>query len=84
MPSYPAGITVSSRALITLTDALRQRRTQRGTRWRRLAVGQQALLVLAHPQRNSQRRQQSTARTGQSRQVPLGDVVPSIVNCVAA
>ena len=48
MPSYPAGITVSSRALITLTDALRQRRTQRGTRWRRLAVGQQALLVLAH------------------------------------
>ena len=48
MPSYPAGITVSSRALITLTDALRQRRTQRGTRWRRLAVGEQALLVLAH------------------------------------
>ncbi len=48
MPSYPAGITVSSRALITLADALRQRRTQRGTRWRRLAVGEQALLVLAH------------------------------------
>ena len=48
MPSYPAGITVSSRALITLADALRQRRAQRGTRWRRLAVGEQALLVLAH------------------------------------
>jgi hypothetical protein len=48
VPSYPAGISVSSRALITLTDALRQRRTQRGTRWRRLAVGQQALLALAH------------------------------------
>jgi len=48
VPSYPAGISVSSRALITLADALRQRRTQRGTRWRRLPVGQQALLVLAH------------------------------------
>ena len=48
MLSYPAGISVSSRALITLTDALRQRRAQRGTRWRRLPVGQQALLVLAH------------------------------------
>ena len=48
MPSYPAGITVSSRALITLTDALRRRRTHRGTRWRRLAVGEQAMLVLAH------------------------------------
>jgi hypothetical protein len=48
VPSYPAGITVSSRALITLTDALRQRRTQRGTRWRRLPVGRQALLVMAH------------------------------------
>ena len=48
MPSYPAGMTVSSRALTTLADALRHRRTQRGTRWRRLDVGTQALLVVAH------------------------------------
>ena len=27
MPSYPAGFTVSNHALITLSDALRQRRT---------------------------------------------------------
>jgi hypothetical protein len=48
VPSYPAGMTVSSRALTTLADALRHRRTQRGTRWRRLDVGTQALLVVAH------------------------------------
>ena len=48
MPSYPAGMTVSSHALTTLADALRHRRTQRGTRWRRLDVGTQALLVVAH------------------------------------
>src|SRR3954447_12018800 len=41
-------MTMSNRALITLSDALRQRRTQRGTRWRRLPAGQQALLVIAH------------------------------------
>jgi hypothetical protein len=46
--SYPAGMTVSNRALMTLADALRQRRTQLGTRWRRLNVGAQALLVIAH------------------------------------
>jgi Helix-turn-helix of DDE superfamily endonuclease len=39
---------VSSRALTTLADALRHRRAQRGTRWRRLDVGTQALLVIAH------------------------------------
>jgi hypothetical protein len=41
-------MTVSNRALITLSDALRRTRNQRGTRWRKLTVGQQALLVLAH------------------------------------
>jgi hypothetical protein len=46
--SYPAGMTMSNRALIMLSDALRQRRTQRGTRWRRLRAGEQALLVVAH------------------------------------
>jgi hypothetical protein len=39
---------VSNHALITLADALRQRRSSVGTRWRRLSVGQQAMLVLAH------------------------------------
>ena len=48
MPSYPSGMTVSNRALITVSDALRRSRNTRGTRWRRLSVGQQALLVLAH------------------------------------
>jgi hypothetical protein len=48
VPSYPAGVTVSNHALITLSDALRQRRAQVGTRWRRLTVGEQALLVVAH------------------------------------
>ena len=48
MPSYRAGFAMSNHALITLTDALRQRRSQLGTRWRRLTVGHQALLVLAH------------------------------------
>ncbi len=46
--SYPSAMTVSTRALIMLADALRQRRTQLRTRWRRLDAGQQALLVLAH------------------------------------
>ncbi len=48
MPSYPAGMTVSNRSLIMLADALRQRRTVLGTKWRRLPVGRQALLVVAH------------------------------------
>jgi hypothetical protein len=48
VPSYPAGVTVSNHALLTLSDALRHRRAQVGTRWRRLTVGEQALLVVAH------------------------------------
>ncbi len=48
MLSYPSGMTVSNRALIMLADALRHRRTQLRTRWRRLAAGDQALLVVAH------------------------------------
>src|SRR5215210_8174164 len=39
---------VSNRALTTLADALRHRRTVIGSRWRRLSAGKQALLVLAH------------------------------------
>src|SRR3954467_1812730 len=41
-------MSVSNRALIMLADLLRQRRAQRGTRWRRLAAGRQALLVVAY------------------------------------
>jgi hypothetical protein len=39
---------MSNNALITLSDSLRAHRNQLGTRWRRLTVGRQALLVLAH------------------------------------
>jgi hypothetical protein len=46
--SYPAGFTVSNHALLTLSDALRHRRSSVGTRWRRLSVGEQTRLVLAH------------------------------------
>ena len=48
MPSYPSGMTVSNRALITLADVLRQHRRTLGTRWRRLDPGRQALLAVAH------------------------------------
>jgi hypothetical protein len=46
--SHPSGLSVSTRTLITLTTALQRSRNQLGTRWRRLAVGDQALLALAH------------------------------------
>ena len=48
MLSYPAGMTVSNRALIMLSDLLRHHRSVVGTRWRKLEPGQHALLVLAH------------------------------------
>ena len=48
MPSYPSGMTVSSRALQLLADALRRRRGELRTRWRRLDAGRQALLVVAY------------------------------------
>ena len=48
MLSYPSGMSVSSRALNLLTDALRRHRNQLATRWRKLSVGRQALLVLAY------------------------------------
>jgi len=38
---------MSNRSLIMLADALRQRRRELGTTWRRLDGGRQALLVLA-------------------------------------
>ncbi|CAA9433667.1 MAG: hypothetical protein AVDCRST_MAG66-3464 [uncultured Pseudonocardia sp.] len=46
--SYPSAMTVSTRALTTVTDLLRRHRTQRATRWRKLSAGRQALLVLAY------------------------------------
>ena len=52
MLSYPSGMSVSSRALIMLTDLLRSHRTQLGTRWRKLSVGRQAVLTLAHLRKN--------------------------------
>ena len=48
MLSFPSGMTVSTRALTMLADALRHRRTQLRTRWRHLDVGRQALLVVAY------------------------------------
>ncbi|GAA5118899.1 hypothetical protein GCM10023320_23740 [Pseudonocardia adelaidensis] len=48
MLPYPSGMTVSTRALGLLADALRAHRNQRATRWRKLTPGRQALLVLAY------------------------------------
>ena len=49
MPSYPSGMTVSNRALITLADALRQHRTPAsGPDGGGCTAGRQALLVVAH------------------------------------
>jgi hypothetical protein len=45
-------MTVSSRALNLLAQALRRRRLELGTRWRRLDAGRQALLVVAHLRKN--------------------------------
>lgn len=52
MLSYPSGMTMSSRAPNLLADLLRGRRAERGTRWRKLPVGRQALLVVAHLRKN--------------------------------
>jgi hypothetical protein len=46
--SYPAAIPLSTRTLNRLAELLRQRRSARRSRWRRLNPGRQALLVLAH------------------------------------
>jgi DDE superfamily endonuclease/Helix-turn-helix of DDE superfamily endonuclease len=46
--SYPSGVSVSSRVLRTLADALRRRRRELATRWRKLSAGRQALLVLGY------------------------------------
>src|SRR5215210_6550760 len=48
LTSYPSGMSVSNRALQLLAGALRCRRGELRTRWRRLDAGRQALLVLAH------------------------------------
>ncbi|AQW48287.1 transposase [Streptomyces hygroscopicus] len=45
---HPSGADVSSSTLRFLAARLRTRRRERGTRWRRISVGRQALLVLAH------------------------------------
>lgn len=45
---YPSRIDLSSSTLRRLTGLLAAHRRQIGSRWRRLAPGRQALLVLAH------------------------------------
>ena len=45
---YPSALDLSTRHLRFLTDRLAAHRAARGTRWRRLSAGRQALLVLAH------------------------------------
>ena len=44
MLSYPSGLSVSNRVLITLADLLRHNRTKLGTRWRKLDPGRSAFL----------------------------------------
>ena len=48
MLTYRATIPLSRRSLTHLADLLRAHRARRGTRYRRLDPGRQALLVLAH------------------------------------
>lgn len=48
MLAYPSSIDLSGRTLHYLTTRLRARQREIGTRWRRLPVGRQVLLVLAH------------------------------------
>ena len=44
----PSGMSVSTRALSTLSDVLRRHRREQATRWRRLSAARQALLVIAY------------------------------------
>lgn len=46
---YPSGIDVPTSTPRYLSARLRARREERGTRWRRLNAGRQALLIPAHP-----------------------------------
>jgi len=46
--TYPASIPLSAHTLTYLADLLRAHRRHKGTRWRRLNPGQQALMALAH------------------------------------
>jgi hypothetical protein len=48
MLSYPSAVTLSTRTLLHLSDLIRADRAARGSRWRKLDPGGQALLVLAH------------------------------------
>src|SRR5690349_24615214 len=41
-------MSVSTRALSTLSDVLRRHRREQATRWRKLTAGRQALLVIAY------------------------------------
>jgi hypothetical protein len=48
MPSYPSGMSVSTRMLRLLADTLGRHRHQIRSRWRKLSAGHQALLALAY------------------------------------
>ncbi|NWJ69148.1 hypothetical protein HX744_00855 [Pseudonocardia sp. ICBG1122] len=60
MLSYPSALSVSTRALIALTNALRRSRNRRGGRWRRLPVNRQAL---QHPNQAEQDRREEHIRS---------------------
>ncbi len=45
---YPAALPLSHQTLTYVTGIIRRRRVQTGSPWRKLAPGQQALLVLAY------------------------------------
>lgn len=81
MPSYTSGFTVSSHALTTLADVLRQRRGRAGTRWRRLTVGRQALLVMAHLRQGRDLRR-SRRRVRESLEI-LAALEPSLPDAIA-
>src|SRR2546429_9938546 len=46
--TYVASIPLSTRTLVYLSDLIRARRREVGSRWRRLDPGRQGLLVLSH------------------------------------
>lgn len=56
MLSCPATIPLSSRTLNHLAERIRGHRKQRGSRWRRLEPGRQALLALTHLRNTALRR----------------------------
>lgn len=69
-------MTVSNRALQLLADALRARRNQLRTRWRRLDAGRQALLVVAYLRKGETYADPSTPPMPDSA-APANELTPS-------